>query len=140
MIPATSDILPVPGPRHGWSGTPGLGTWPGPESRPGRGRPKGWRSYRISGAGGVFGVEEDCIRDELGDGTTCESVRVSHTGIRGIFLDRGVNRQYKRGEHWKIRPEGSRMTRLDVIDYLTWTMGDELFAEGGPEQGEDAIA
>jgi hypothetical protein len=107
---------------------------------PGRGKPAGWRSFRIPGGGGVFGIEEDCIRDELGDGTTCESVRVSHTGMRGIFLDRGVNRQYKRGEHWKVRPENSRITRLDVIDYLTWTMGDELFADGGPEQGEGAIA
>jgi len=102
---------------------------------PGRGKPAGWRSFRIPGAGGVFGIEEDCLRDEFGDGSTCESTRISHTGIRGIFLDRGVNRQYKRGEHWKIRPEGSRITRLDVIDYLTWTMGDVLFADGGPEQG-----
>jgi hypothetical protein len=107
---------------------------------PGRGRPRGWRSFRIPGAGGVFGIEEDCLRDELGDGSTCESVRVSHTGIRGIFLDRGVSRQYKRGEHWKIRPENSRITRLDVIDYLTWTMGDVLFDDGEPEMGDGALA
>jgi hypothetical protein len=101
---------------------------------PGRGRPRGWSSHWLGSR--VFGIEEDCLRDELGDGSTCETTRVSNTTARGIFLDRGVHRQYKRGEHWRIRPERSRITRLDIIDYLTWTMGDVLFDGGQPETGD----
>jgi hypothetical protein len=98
---------------------------------PGRGKPDGWTPYRVPGVGGVFGIQEDCIREDAGD--WCGSSRVSHTGLRGIFLDRGIKRRYKRDDKWKIRPEGSRITRLDIIDYLTWTMGDELFELGEPE-------
>jgi hypothetical protein len=104
---------------------------------PGRGRPRGWRPWRVPGGGGVFGIDESCVRDELGTGETCGRIRVSHTGERGIiFLERGTHRVYKNedDDRWLVRPEGAQLTRLDVIDYLTWTMGDELFA--GIEEGE----
>jgi hypothetical protein len=104
---------------------------------PGRGRPQGWRSFRLPGAGGIFGIEEDCLREDAGD--WCGTTRVSHTGLRGIFLDRGVHRQYKRDlDRWKVRPEGSKISRLDIIDYLTWTMGDELFESGEAEPAGSA--
>jgi hypothetical protein len=114
-------------------------TWP--ELIPGRGRPKGWRANLAPGHEGAFLITESCTRDALDDGKTCGSDRTTYTGERGIFLERGRHRQYKRDDAiWQVRPEGSRITRIDVLDYIMTVMGAELFADGQPEQGEGGLA
>lgn len=103
---------------------------------PGRGRPRGWKPSLAGGRGGVFRIEEDCIRDDAG---SCGTVRVSYTEDHGIFMPRGVSRQYRRdNDVWEVRPENSRITRLDVLDYITFRMAAELFS--GIEPGEGALA
>jgi len=103
-------------------------TWP--VLIPGRGRPRGWRAVLAPEQEGAFLITETCTRDEDGSGRTCGSVRTTYTGAQGIFMERGRHRQYKRDMSiWEIRPEGSRITRLDVIDYITVLMAGELFAD-----------
>jgi hypothetical protein len=105
---------------------------------PGRGRPKGWRANLAPQMEGVFLITEACIRDEDGSGGTCGTDRTTYTGEHGIFMERGRHRNYKRDDTWKIRPEGSRISRIDVLDYIFYLMGAELFAE--PEQGDGGLA
>lgn len=96
---------------------------------PGRGRPRGWRAALSGDREGSFLITEACVRDEDDSGRTCGSERTSYTGEHGIFLERG-RRQYKRDkEIWKIRPEGSRITKIDVQDYIFYLMGEELFGD-----------
>jgi len=106
---------------------------------PGLGRPQGWSAFpdhRVERQG-VFLVSEDCVRDDTG--STCGTVRTSYTSRSGIFMEKGATRQYKRDKDiWQIRPEGSRITRVDVINYIMSRMGAELFTE--PVPGEGAIA
>lgn len=104
---------------------------------PGRGRPKGWSANLASE--GVFLITESCIRDEDGSGSTCGSDRTTYTGEHGIFMERGRHRSYKRDKAiWQIRPENSRITRIDVLDYIFYLMGAELFTDA--EQGDGALS
>jgi hypothetical protein len=103
---------------------------------PGRGRPRGWRASVAPNRDRVARITEECVRNDAGYG--CGTVRTSYTGERGIFLDHGTNRQYAYDEKtWAVRPDGSRLTRVDVYNYILWRCAGELFAE--PEQGDGAI-
>ena len=103
---------------------------------PGRGRPKGWRANLAPQMDGVFLITESCIRDEDDSGRTCGSDRTTYTGERGIFMERGRHRSYKRDKDiWQIRPEGSRISRIDVLDYIFYLMGAELFTDVGEGDG-----
>ena len=94
---------------------------------PGKGRPKGWRAVIAPEREGAFLITELCVRDEDGSGQLCGTDRTSYE--HGIFLERG-RRQYRRDkELWKIRPEGSRLTKLDVQDYIYYLTGDALFGD-----------
>ena len=105
---------------------------------PGRGRPRGWRANIAPEREGAFLITELCVRDEDGSGQLCGTDRTSYTGEHGIFLERG-RRQYRRDkENWKIRPEGSRITRIDVQDYIYYLMGAELF--GDVAEGDGGLA
>lgn len=115
-------------------------TWP--ILVPGKGRPRGWRANLAPSRDGVFLITENCTRDETHDGKTCGSLRSTYTGERGIFLERGRHRQYRYDDStWQKRPEGSRITRIDVLDYIMTVMGEELFANGSePAEGEGGLA
>jgi hypothetical protein len=103
---------------------------------PGRGRPKGWRANLAPQMDGVFLITESCIRDEDDSGRTCGSDRTTYTGERGIFMERGRHRSYKRDKDiWQIRPEGSRISRIDVLDYIFYLMGAELFTDASEGDG-----
>lgn len=100
---------------------------------PGRGRPRGWRPAIAAEAS--FRIAEDCVRNDAG---SCGTVRSYYTGPHGIFLVRGVRRQYDYDQDvWEKRPENVRITRLDVLDYLTFRMAAELFTD--IETGEGAV-
>lgn len=107
---------------------------------PGRGRPKGWRANLAPEmTEGVFLITENCIRDEDQSGSTCGSERTTYTGEHGIFMERGRHRQYKRDKSiWQIRPEGSRISRIDVLDYIFYLMGAELFTDA--DEGDGGLA
>jgi hypothetical protein len=103
---------------------------------PGRGRPEGWRANLAPDMEGAFLITESCIRDEDHSGSTCGSERTTYTGEHGIFMERGRHRQYKRDrEIWRIRPEGSRISRIDVLDYIFYLMGAELFTDAAEGDG-----
>jgi hypothetical protein len=106
---------------------------------PGRGKPRGWRANLAPDMDGAFLITENCIRDEDGSGSTCGSDRTTYTGERGIFMERGRHRSYKRDKSiWQVRPEGSRITRIDVLDYIFYLMGAELFTE--PDEGDGGLS
>jgi len=102
---------------------------------PGRGRPKGWRANLAPQMEGVFLITEACIRDEDDSGETCGTDRTTYTGEHGIFMERGRHRNYKRSDTWRIRPEGSRISRIDVLDYIFYLMGAELFTDASEGDG-----
>jgi hypothetical protein len=107
-------------------------TWP--VLIPGRGRPAGWRANLAPEREGAFLITEECTRDAAGFG--CETLRTTYTAEHGIFMDRGRHRQYRYDKNaWEVRPEGARITRLDVTDYIMARMGDELFAEPAAAEG-----
>ena len=106
---------------------------------PGRGRPKGWRAVIAPEMEGAFLITESCIRDEDGSGSTCGSDRTTYTGEHGIFMERGRHRSYRRDKAiWQIRPEGSRISRIDVLDYIFYLMGAELFTDA--DEGDGGLA
>lgn len=103
---------------------------------PGQGRPRGWRAVLAPQMEGAFLITESCIRDEDHSGSTCGSDRTTYTGEHGIFMERGRHRSYRRDTSvWQIRPEGSRITRIDVLDYIFYLMGSELFTDAGEGDG-----
>lgn len=105
---------------------------------PGRGRPKGWRAVLAPDRQGSFLITEGCVRDDAGFG--CESTRRTYTGEHGIFMERGKHRQYHYDpQAWEKRPEGARITRIDVQDYIMARMADDLFATE-PAQGEGGLS
>lgn len=111
-------------------------TWP--LLIPGRGRPKGWRAALLPDRDSVFRITEECTRDDAGFG--CGTLRTSDTTSNGILRDRETTRQYRYdNDVWEVRPEGSRLTRVDITDYITWRMAKagELFT--APEQDEGGL-
>jgi hypothetical protein len=101
-----------------------------PELIPGIRLPKGFRSVPAPQRDGIYLITESCIR-ETRDGI-CGTRRSSRTlpgTVRGLY-DRKHGRSYDYDDdEWEVRPEGSRLTRVDFLNEIWRRMGPQLFPE-----------
>lgn len=105
-----------------------------PELIPGIRVPKGFRAVPSPQRDGAFLVTESCTRRIViaKDISECGTRRSSRTlpasnGVRGIF-DRQHMRSYAYDDdEWEVRPEGSRLTRIDFLNEIYRRMGRDLF-------------
>lgn len=103
---------------------------------PGNDVPRGFRAVPDAERQGVYLITEACTRLITEPGRrkpsdySCGTVRRSQTLPAGVF-DRSHYRSYAYdGDSWEVRPENSRLTRLDFLDEIYRRMGTVLFAAG----------